>query len=226
MKKIFAAVMALFILVIPALGVSAEETDNAGSDPYTAFGNLLTAWAEAGYAMYPEYVGGVYFSEDGSLVVALSDDSDANRNEIKHLSGAPDVIEFKTVKYSYDELQTVIDEISKNDDSYDFLINYVNISEQKNVVEVSVGSADVAAASSLFTSLYGDKVAVHGEYDIVSDTDFEENTSNGTAEKIASTKELRRYISLGVIGVLAVVVLITTLNASSKSKSSKRRYRK
>lgn len=229
MKKIFAVLMAMLIIFILPLSAYAEEEENFNADAFTAFSNLGATWAEAGYAMYPEYVGGVYFADNGNLVVALCDDSQSIRSEISALSGAPEVIEFVTVKYSYDELYAVQEEIMYNCDmgNYDFLVNFASIAEDRNLVEVSVGSSEMAVAESYFASIYGDKVSLYGGYDAVSDTDYEEDTEPETrAEKIRATQNMRLYINIGVIAAVIAAVLAVTFLSGKKTSAAHRRYRK
>lgn len=230
MKKFIALFFAMLVLFVCPLFAFAEETDDdMNGDVYTAYGNLITAWAEQGLPMYPDYVGGVYFSEEGQLIVALSDDTDAYRSEIRTLSGAPEIVQFKSVKFSYNDLQKIVEEITYNCDSnsYDFLVNFANIIEEENIVEIRVGSSELPVAENYFRSLYGDKVVVSGGYDTVSDTDFEEiDDSDSRIEKIRSTKNLRMYISIGVIAVLLIAVLVVTFLSQKKPASSQRRYRK
>ncbi len=229
MKKFISLFLAVFLLLICPISVLAEETDDSSADVYTAYGNLITAWAEQGLPMYPDYVGGVYFGEDGQLIVALSDDTDANRNAVRTISGAPDIIQFKSVKFSYNDLQNIVDEVTYNCDNnrYNFLVNFANIIEEENIVEIRVGSSELITAESYFRSLYGDKVVVSGGYDTVSDTDFDElDVSDSRIEKISSTKNLRMYIGIGIIAVLIIAVLATTFLSQQKANSSPRRYRK
>ncbi len=228
MKKIIAVVMVLITALIIPFSVFAEDGSFNG-DSFTAFSNLSAAWAEAGYAMYPEYVGGVYFADNGNLVIALCDDSQSVRNEISALSGAPDVIEFTTVKYSYDELYAIQEEIMYNCDNgkYDFLVNFASIAEDKNVIEVSVGNSDVDTAKSYFTSLYGDRVYVYGGYETVDDIDYDSETGTKTqAEKLETTKSLRTYINIGIVAVALIIVITVTYMSKGKATSAKRRYRK
>lgn len=228
MKKILAAALAIIAVLIMPFNVSAEEGSFNG-DSFTAFSNLSAAWAEAGYAMYPEYVGGVYFADNGNLVIALCNDSQSVRNEISALSGAPDVIEFITVKYSYDELYAVQEEIMYNCDNekYDFLVNFASIAEDKNVIEVSVGNSDVETAESYFSAMYGDKVYVYGGYETVDDIDYDSDTEISTqAERIEATKSLRTYINIGVVSVALIAVIVTTYASKGKNSTAKRRYRK
>lgn len=229
MKKILAAVMVLLIICLIPLSVSAEEEENFNSDAFTAFSNLSVAWAEKGYDMYPEYVGGVYFADNGNLVVALCDDTDAHRNEVKNLSGAPEVVEFATVKYSYDELYAVQEEIMYNCDNgnYNFLVNFASIAEDKNLVEVSVGSSELAVAESYFASIYGDKVSIYGGYDTEDGIDYDDTDGAETrGDKINATKNLRLYINIGAIAVFIAAVFAVTFLSQKKASSSKRRYRK
>ncbi len=234
MKKLLSLVLALFVMIIfplSALASENNEDDDFNSDSFTAFSNLQVAWANQGYEMYPDYVGGVYFENDGRLIVALSDDTDANRAEIKKTSGMPEVITFTTVKYSYKELQDIVDEITYNCDNnkYNFLVNFANIVEEENIVEIRVGSSEIETAKSFFTPLYGDKIEIYGGYDIVSNTDYEEiDDSDTRTEKINSTKKLRLYISIGVIAVLIIAVLALSYLSQNKKQpaSSPRRYRK
>ncbi len=229
MKKLTALFFAMLILFVCPLSAFAVETGDLNGDVYTAYGNLITAWAEQGLSMYPDYVGGIYFGDEGQLIVALSEDTDSNRNEIRTLSGAPDIIQFKSVKFSYNDLQKIVDEVTYNCDNnnYDFLVNFANITEEKNIVEIRVGSSELAAAESYFRSLYGDKVVVSGGYDTVSDTDYEETDSlSSRSEKITATRKLRLYISIGVIVVLLIAVLSMTFFSQKKTAPLARRYRK
>ncbi len=233
MKRFFAAVFLLLVIMISPISAAAEESvesDNFNADSFTAFSNLQAAWADQGLEMYPDYIGGVYFGADGKLIVALSDDTDANRAEIKRLSEVPDVINFLTVKHSYNDLQKIVDEITYNCDNnnYSFLVNFANIIEEENIVEVRVGSSEINIAKNYFTPLYGDKIIISGGYDTVSDTDFVETDDISTrSEQISSTKKLRLYISVGVIVVLIIAVLAVTFLSQSKNQtaSSPRRYR-
>ena len=204
--------------------------DAYNEDAFTAFSALTAAWADAGYFMYPPYVGGVYFADNGNLVVALCDDTEANRNDILSLSGASDAIEFRTVNYSYDELYSIQEEIGENynNNLYSFLVNFYSVSEEENIVEIRVASSELETASAYFSSLYGDKVVVLGGYDTEEDTGLEESDDTGTSrsEKVKSTSSLRLYISIGIIAALIIAVLVLTLSPAKGKSSAPRRYRK
>ncbi len=198
-------------------------------DAYTADSTLSAAWAAAGYDMYPDYVFATYIGENGKLVVALCNDTESNRNKVIADSGNSDALEFVSVKYSYNELNDIVNEITLNVDqgNYPFLVNFASIDVRMNVVEVSVGNSDLEAATPYFTDLYGDKITLFSGYDVEEDTDFEEDSvSVSRADKIASTHKLRTYISLGIIGLLIAAVLVTVFLSQNKKASSGRRYKK
>ncbi len=211
----------------------AGNTENYNEDAFFAFSSLTSVWVEAGYTMYPPYVGGVYFADNGNLVIALCEDNESNRNAVLAASGSPDVIEFKTVKYSYDELYSIQEEIGENynNNAYNFLVNFYSVSEEENIVEIRVASSELDYAKQYFNSLYGDKVVVLGGYDTEEDTGLEDSLNDGASlsEKLRSTSSLRLYISIAIIALAILAVLAITFMPGILGKQSSppaRRYRK
>ncbi len=212
-------------------GTESDIIENYNEEAFTAFSELTVAWAEAGYVMYPPYIGGVYFADNGNLAIALSDDTESNRNEIlSHISCSPEYVEFASVPYSYDELYAIQDEIAENynADKYSFLVNFYSINEEKNVVEIRVASSELEAASQYFSSAYGDKVVVYGGYETEDSIDYSEDSDSGSSagEKIKATSKIRLYISIGLLAAVIVAVVLMSLRAANKASSSQRRYRK
>lgn len=130
---------------------------------YATIGDLYQAWG--GYEGYPDYVCGMWSTDGGmtSMTVAVTDDEagESGRQEILSLLADPNTVIFTTQKYSYRELQKVMDEITAQMDG-DSPIVACGVYEMENAVHVTVNENHQAAEETIarLTAQYGDLVVV------------------------------------------------------------------
>lgn len=130
---------------------------------YATIGDLYQAWG--GYEGYPDYVCGMWSTDGGmtSMTVAVTDDEagESGRQEILSLLADPNTVTFTTQKYSYRELQKVMDEITAQMDG-DSPIVACGVYEMENAVHVTVNENHQAAEETIarLTAQYGDLVVV------------------------------------------------------------------
>lgn len=158
---------------------------------YATMGDLYQAWG--GYAGYPDYVCGVWSTDGGMtrMTVAVTDDEagEKGRQEILAMLANPETVVFTTQKYSYRELQKVMDEITVQMGG-DSPIVACGVYEMENKVHVTVNREHEAAGGALsaLTAQYGDLILVEeGEmiYDtlaLVTDTPPEQMAVDLTAK--------------------------------------------
>ena len=99
----------------PAEGVAPDDPTQGlplmtEDGKYTTMGALFNAWG--GYEGYPDYVGGVW-TETGDmsrLTVAVTDE--AGEEAIRAQLADQDSVEFVLCKYSYEELNAVMEELA------------------------------------------------------------------------------------------------------------------
>ena len=130
---------------------------------YATIGDLYQAWG--GYEGYPDYVCGMWSTDGGmtSMTVAVTDDEagESGRQEILSLLADPNTVTFTIQKYSYRELQKVMDEITAQMDG-DSPIVACGVYEMENAVHVTVNENHQAAEETIarLTAQYGDLVVV------------------------------------------------------------------
>ncbi len=156
---------------------------------YATIGDLYQAWG--GYEGYPDYVCGMWSTDGGmtSMTVAVTDDEagESGRQEILSLLADPNTVTFTTQKYSYRELQKVMDEITAQMDG-DSPIVACGVYEMENAVHVTVNKNHQAAEETIarLTAQYGDLVVVEAGEMIFSvlhcDTPFEQVAVDLTAK--------------------------------------------
>ncbi len=156
---------------------------------YATIGDLYQAWG--GYEGYPDYVCGMWSTDGGmtSMTVAVTDDEagESGRQEILSLLADPNTVTFTTQKYSYRELQKVMDAITAQMDG-DSPIVACGVYEMENAVHVTVNKNHQAAEETIarLTAQYGDLVVVEAGEMIFSvlhcDTPFEQAAVDLTAK--------------------------------------------
>ena len=156
---------------------------------YATIGDLYQAWG--GYEGYPDYVCGMWSADGGmtSMTVAVTDDEagESGRQEILSLLADPNTVTFTTQKYSYRELQKVMDAITAQMDG-DSPIVACGVYEMENAVHVTVNKNHQAAEETIarLTAQYGDLVVVEAGEMIFSvlhcDTPFEQVAVDLTAK--------------------------------------------
>ena len=156
---------------------------------YATIGDLYQAWG--GYEGYPDYVCGMWSTDGGmtSMTVAVTDDEagESGRQEILSLLADPNTVTFTTQKYSYRELQKVMDAITAQMDG-DSPIVACGVYEMENAVHVTVNKNHQAAEETIarLTAQYGDLVVVEAGEMIFSvlhcDTPFEQVAVDMTAK--------------------------------------------
>ena len=218
MKKTFAAVFLALLLFIMPCTVFASEAGEANIErAMQADEKLTNAWGmdeETFLPKYPDYIGGTMLSEDGKLIVYIKGDNKDERAAVQKAAGDPEILEFVTVKYGYNELQSINDEINEayNAGQLSFTVNFSNVEIAANNVQVGVLSSDTEAATSYFQSKYGDKVVLYGGYDVVDLDDVE-----GGNEDSAPDEKLIYYIDAGIVFVSLIAAIIALTTAKKKS---------
>lgn len=130
---------------------------------YATIGDLYQAWG--GYEGYPDYVCGMWSTDGGmtSMTVAVTDDEagERGRQEILSLLADPNTATFTTQKYSYRELQKVMDEITMQMDG-DSPIVACGVYEMENAVHVTVneGHEQSREIARELSQRYTDRVEV------------------------------------------------------------------
>ena len=126
---------------------------------YTTMGALFTAWG--GYEGYPDYVGGVW-TETGDmsrLTVAVTDE--AGEEAIRAQLDDQDSVEFVLCKYSYEELNAVMEELAAQMWGGG-PISACGVYERENAVHVTLKKdyENVDLLAKELANTYGDKVVV------------------------------------------------------------------
>lgn len=156
---------------------------------YATMGDLYQAWG--GYVGYPDYICGVWSTDGGmtSMTVAVTDDEagEEGRQEILSMLVNPNTVTFTTQKYSYRELQQVMEEITARMGG-DSPIIACGVYEMENAVHVTVNKdhQDAEDTMARLTAQYGDLVVVEAGEMIFSvlhcDTPFEQAAVDLTAK--------------------------------------------
>ena len=107
---------------------------------------------------YPDDVAGLYITKDNKACVILVKITEKRKNELKALVSKPDLLVFEKAKYSFKELNAVLEQIDLNGK---FEWTMYSIDVLKNCVEVKVYYGGEAAAREHFKK-FGDKVKVVG----------------------------------------------------------------
>lgn len=113
----------------PATG---EDVD-VGSLAAARFGEYVAANG------YPDYLGGTYVTESGTMVVLLADDTEANRNAILSIVGQDEDVRFEQATYSYGYLTTLMGRLADGmtDGSLSCVL-YASLDDRENRIQVYV----------------------------------------------------------------------------------------
>ena len=161
---IFLSLTCLAAFCCPAFGAEActvPPVDGGGN--YATMGDLYQGWG--GYVGYPDYVCGVWSTDGGmaSMTVAVTDDAagEKGKKEILSMLANPETVIFTTQKYSYRELQQVMDEIVTRMGG-DSPIAACGIYEKDNNVHVTIneGHEQAQEIALELSQRYTDRVEV------------------------------------------------------------------
>ncbi len=112
---------------------------------------------------YPDYYGGTYINHENELVVMITENTNTIQKTLKDVTENP-TLKFENVKYSYRELNNIIDEIgigitqnlqnknSNKDNIYNYITGTVLL-DDKNKIEVfikDINESKIADFKSLF----------------------------------------------------------------------------
>ena len=153
--------LVLLLAAIPSLAApSIEERARLQGPASEALQKLMTVWGtDRPGAQYPDDVAGMYITDNyKAAVVLVRGATTARKNEIRALVTKPEVIVFKSAKYSYNELSAIADKID-SDGSFELVWWGVGEYETENAVMVGVYYGGKAAAQKYFKG-YGDQVKV------------------------------------------------------------------
>ncbi len=154
--------LVLLFAAIPSLAApSIEERARLQGLASEALQELMKIWDDTMPAgkRYPDDVAGLYITDNYKAAVVLVRGATAVRkNEIRALVTKPEVIVFKSAKYSYNELSAIGDQID-SDGSFELVWWGVGEYETENAVMVGVYYGGKLAAQKYFKG-YGDKVKV------------------------------------------------------------------
>ena len=153
--------LVLLLAAIPSLAApSIEERARLQGPASEALQKLMTVWGtDRPGAQYPDDVAGMYITDNyKAAVVLVRGATTARKNEIRALVTKPEVIVFKSAKYSYNELSAIADQID-SDGSFELVWWGVGEYETENAVMVGVYYGGKAAAQKYFKG-YGDQVKV------------------------------------------------------------------
>lgn len=175
----------------PAQDIPADGMGLGGmiDGKYATMGDLYQAWG--GYVGYPDYICGVWSTDGGlaRMTVAVTDDEagEKGKQEILSLLTDPNTVTFTTRKYSYRELQQVMEEITARMGG-DRPIIACGVYEMENAVHVTVNKdhQDAEDTMARLTAQYGDLVVVEDGELLFSvlhcDTPFEQAAVDLTAK--------------------------------------------
>lgn len=115
MKKWTIVCLAVLLCSILSLTVAASESDSLPDGYFATSNDLFQYWNSTYPPQYPDYIGGVW-TENGTaypLTFALTDDEagEAGKAELLRLLADDGSVMFTTVKYSYNTLCRIQDEI-------------------------------------------------------------------------------------------------------------------
>ena len=140
---------------------------------YATMGDLYQAWG--GYEGYPDYVCGVWSTDGGmtSMTVAVTDDEagEEGKQEILSLLASPNTVVFTTQKYSYRELQEVMDSIVAQMGNGSPIVS-CGVYEMDNKVHASVleTAENAQKIARELAEKHGDKLMVELGSEIILDT--------------------------------------------------------
>lgn len=163
-KRLLSILLCLVLLLaaIPSLAApSIEEEARFRAPAISALQALRENWSNTvpSGKTYPDDVAGLYVTDDyKAAVVLVRGATTARKEEIRALVTNPEVIVFKSAKYSYNELEAIKNEID-TDGTFELVSRSVGELETENAVMVEVYYGGKAAAKMYFKK-YGDKVKV------------------------------------------------------------------
>ena len=203
----------------PAQDIPADGMGLGGmiDGKYATMGDLYQAWG--GYVGYPDYVCGVWSTDGGmaSMTVAVTDDAagEKGKEEILSMLANPETVIFTTQKYSYRELQQVMDEITARMGG-DSPIVACGVYEMDNNVHISVNEGhkkarDIAAQLS---QRYADRVEVE-----LGDMVFSTNTMRedlGIEKPAANLLPFALLVMAALTGLLLVKKLPARVTNTGK----------
>ncbi len=159
MKRWISVLLCLLVLLFAVPSLAAEQDSLWGAASET-IQQLMEAWdIDQPGGKYPDDVAGLYVMDgDKAAVVLVYGATEARKNEIRALVTKPEVIVFKSAKYSCNELTAIADTID-SDGSFELVGWWVGDYETENAVMVEVYYGGKAAAKAYFKK-HGDKVKV------------------------------------------------------------------
>ena len=159
MKRWISVLLFLLVLLFAVPSLAAEQDSLWGAASET-IQQLMEAWdIDQPGGKYPDDVAGLYvMGGDKAAVVLVYGVTEARKNEIRALVTKPEVIVFKSAKYSCNELTAIADTID-SDGSFELVGWWVGDYETENAVMVEVYYGGKAAAKAYFKK-HGDKVKV------------------------------------------------------------------
>lgn len=101
-----------------------------------SFGGLLPH--DPGYPGYPDEFGDAYY-EDGYIVVCLTDSSQEMQEKYRNLVDTPEILRFREVAYSYNDLYALQEAVSSIQD-----LNFASIGVNVMENQVEIGISDIA----------------------------------------------------------------------------------
>ncbi len=164
MKKCLLSIFLCMVLIfaaIPSLAApSIEERARLKGPASDTLHELMAVWGiDQQGGQYPDDVAGLYITDNyKAAVVLVRGATTARKNEIRSLVTKPEVILFKSAKYSHNELTAIADKVD-SDGSFELLSRWVGDYETENAVMVEVYYGGKEAARAYFKK-YGDKVKV------------------------------------------------------------------
>ena len=138
--------------------ISGEDVD-MGSLAAARFGEYVAANG------YPDYLGGTYVTDTGTMVVLLADDTEANRNAILSIVGRDEDVRFEQASYSYAYLTTLMGRLADGmtDGNLSYVL-YAALDDMENQIKVYVSSAsdaELLALSALDTAGKGKALDIY-----------------------------------------------------------------
>lgn len=141
-----------------APSISGEDVD-IGSLAAARFGEYVAANG------YPDYLGGTYVTDTGTMVVLLVNDTEANRNAVLSIVGQDEDVRFEQATYSYAYLTALMERLA--DGMTDGNLSYVlhtALDDMENRIQVYVSSAsdaELLALSALDTAGKGKALDIY-----------------------------------------------------------------
>ncbi len=157
MKKRFLCALLCLVLFLGALPAAslAANTPAPTYDDASAAADILDGLRNDGD------FAGLYLKDNGAkVVVMLINATAARKNEIRAMVQRPDVVEFKSAKYSYAELDRICFEAIAGNGTFE--VTTSGLDEINNCVVVTVYYGGEAAARAYYAKKYGNRVKVIG----------------------------------------------------------------